>query len=425
MSMPSSRLDVATSAGSRPALSSSSICEPLLAGDAAVVGADELLAGQLVEPLGEPLGEPPAVGEDDRAVVAADQLEDRRVDRRPDARPQVAARRPARRAAPRAAGARRCAAMSSTGTTTWSSSGLRAPASTMATSRPAPIPPRKPRDRLERPLRGGQADPLHRRRVGGSASRRRLEALEAEREVRAALRAGDRVDLVDDDVLDAAEDLARRAGQHQVQRLGRRDQDVGRVAGDLAPVLGRRVAGPAGDRDVRRLGSPSRCGRQGDPGQRRPEVALDVVGQRLERRDVQDADRAGRLAGRRGLGWVASRSRHHRNAARVLPLPVGAWISVWRPARDRGPAAGLRVGRRLEAGPEPVTDGGREGRERIGDDGRRGHGRRVYRAAADFDQMFGSVDDADRPADQAGRTARPRRATWPYRGRRRRALQCG
>ena len=34
-------------------------------------------------------------------------------------------------------------AMSSTGTTTWSSSGLRAPASTMLTSRPSPMPPRK------------------------------------------------------------------------------------------------------------------------------------------------------------------------------------------------------------------------------------------------------------------------------------------
>ena len=67
--------------------------DPLLAGDAAVVGADQLLAGQLVEPLGEPLGEPPAVGEDDRAAVAADQLEDPRVDRRPDARARVAARR--------------------------------------------------------------------------------------------------------------------------------------------------------------------------------------------------------------------------------------------------------------------------------------------------------------------------------------------
>ena len=44
--------------------------EALLAGDAAVVGPDELLAGQLVEALGEPLGEPAAVREDDRAACA-------------------------------------------------------------------------------------------------------------------------------------------------------------------------------------------------------------------------------------------------------------------------------------------------------------------------------------------------------------------
>src|SRR5262245_42263954 len=33
-----------------------------------------------------------------------------------------------------------------------------------------------------------------------------------------------------------------------------------------------------------------------------------------------------------GRGSRASRSRHHRKAARVLPLPVGAWMSVCRPA---------------------------------------------------------------------------------------------
>src|SRR4051794_7178039 len=32
-----------------------------------------------------------------------------------------------------------------------------------------------------------------------------------------------------------------------------------------------------------------------------------------------------------GDGFRASRSRHHRKAARVLPLPVGAWISVCLP----------------------------------------------------------------------------------------------
>src|SRR6185369_6554277 len=66
--------------------------EALLAGDAAVVGQHELLAGQLVDPLGEPLREPAAVDEDDRALVSPDELEQAGMDRRPDAGPQVAER---------------------------------------------------------------------------------------------------------------------------------------------------------------------------------------------------------------------------------------------------------------------------------------------------------------------------------------------
>ena len=116
--------------------------EPLLAGDAAVVRPDELLAGELVEPLGQPLREPPAVGEDDRAAMAPDELEDRAGGS--TARCSSACRRCV-------AGPPGCsssgrtspiAAMSSTGTTTWSSSGLRAPASTIVTSRSGPTPPR-------------------------------------------------------------------------------------------------------------------------------------------------------------------------------------------------------------------------------------------------------------------------------------------
>ena len=107
--------------------------------------------------------------------------------------------------------------MSSTGTTTWSSSGLRAPASTIVTSRPGPTPPRNRaivssgRWVADRPIRCSGV------RVAAGAAER-LEALEAQREVRAALRAGDRVDLVDDHVLDAAQDLAGRARQQQVER---------------------------------------------------------------------------------------------------------------------------------------------------------------------------------------------------------------
>ena len=87
--------------------------------------------------------------------------------------------------------------MSSTGTITWSSRGLRIPASTIVTSRPGPIPPRNRaivssgRWVAESPIRWG------------GRGRQVLEPLEAQGEVGAALAAGDRVDLVDDDVLDA------------------------------------------------------------------------------------------------------------------------------------------------------------------------------------------------------------------------------
>ena len=224
MSIPSSRLDVATSAGQAAVLELLLDLDPLLAGDAAVVGADQLLAGQLVEPLREPLGQPPAVGEDDRAAVAPDQLEDARVDRRPDARAQVAGR---------SAGPPGCcsggrtspsAAMSSTGTMTWSSSGLRAPASTMVDLAVGADAAEEPGDRVERPLRGATGRSAAAAAVAIGPCRRaaaaeRLEAFQAQGEVGAALGAGDRVDLVDDDVLDAAQDLAGRAGQHQVQRF--------------------------------------------------------------------------------------------------------------------------------------------------------------------------------------------------------------
>ena len=126
-------------------------------------------------------------------------------------------------------------------------------------------------DLLERVLGRGQADPLD-----GPVGRL-LEPLERDRHVRAALGLGDGVDLVDDHGLDVGEDLARPAREHQVQRLGRGDQDVRRVARHVAPVLLRRVAGAHADADV-----------GADPAQRRAQVLLDVVGERLQRRDVDE-----------------------------------------------------------------------------------------------------------------------------------------
>ena len=91
MSMPSSRLRRRDEGGEAAGFELLLDLEALLAGDAAVVGADELLAGELVEALGEPLREAAAVGEHDRAAVLADELEDPGVDRGPDARPHLAA----------------------------------------------------------------------------------------------------------------------------------------------------------------------------------------------------------------------------------------------------------------------------------------------------------------------------------------------
>ena len=91
--------------------------------------------------------------------------------------------------------------------------------------------------------------------------------------------------------------------------------------------FGRGVAGAHPDADVRRR-LPAPLGDAGDAGQRRAQVALDVDGQRLQRRDVEHPGaRPGGVRGR-----AASRSIAHRNAASVLPEPVGAMTSVLSPS---------------------------------------------------------------------------------------------
>ena len=92
---------------------------------------------------------------------------------------------------------------------------------------------------------------------------------------------------------------------------------------------------------------------------------------------------------RAGVGWVASRSSAHRNAARVLPEPVGAWIRVLRPAAIAAhPRACASVGASKLAS-NHVANGPRERGQGIdaGGDGR-GHGTVSIGAAVVLDQMF-------------------------------------
>ena len=121
-------------------------------------------------------------------------------------------------------------------------------------------------DLLERPLRGRETDALHRR------LNELVEALHRDGEMGAALRPCDGVHLVEDQRLDRPQHLARLRREDEEERLGRRDEDVGRLARHLLALLLRRVARADGNAELR-----------AQTGQRAAKVALDVVVQRLER----------------------------------------------------------------------------------------------------------------------------------------------
>ena len=122
--------------------------------------------------------------------------------------------------------------------------------------------------------------------------------------------------------------------EHQVERLGRRDEDVRRVAAHRRAIPLRRVAGPHADAEV-----------GADPAQRRAQVAVDVVGERLQRRDVDEAG-------------ARARSRP-RGAAQAVQSPEERRQRLARPGRrrDEHVLAGRdrRPGLRLDLGRSPRT----------------------------------------------------------------------
>ena len=291
MSMPSSRLLVATTAGSRPRLRSSSMmarCSfdtepwwalamiasaPALAPDWAIIlpagcsdpdSSSEIrqlgaLGGDLVEPGGEPLGEATRVGEDDRGAVLLDQVDDVLLDVRPDAGGASGIARllvvlPGHRHVLDRHDDLEVPFLGRGGSDDLDGRGAA----------------EEPRHLLEGSHRGAEPDPL------GRLLEQRVEALEGEREVGAALGAGDGVHLVDDHRLDAAQGLARLAGQDQEQRLRGGDQDVGRAGAEPSTIGRAGVAGPETDRDLgeqwSRGGRPcagSRSGARGGCARRR------------------------------------------------------------------------------------------------------------------------------------------------------------
>jgi len=195
----------------------------------------------------------------------------------------------------------------------------------------------------------GQADPL-RLGVSGAGDQVR-EPLEREREVDAALGRGEGVDLVDDDGVDRGQPVARLAREHQVQRLRRGDQDLAGLLALALALLGRGIPGADVRRDLRPGAEPL------EARERRPQVALDVVRERLDRGHV---DHAGAVRGAAHELIEAPQERRERLAAagrrqhqRVLA------------ARDARPAARLDRRRRGEALAKPRAGRIAERRQRV------------------------------------------------------------
>ena len=133
---------------------------------------------------------------------------------------------------------------------------------------------------LHRLLRGRQAD-THQR-----AAAQRLQPLQRQRQVAAALVVGQGVDLVHDHAAHRAQHRpARGRTEQHVQRFGRGHQNMRRLAAQPGALGLRRVASAHHRADLHfrqtQLGQ-----RRADPGQRRLQVQGDVVGQRLQRRNV-------------------------------------------------------------------------------------------------------------------------------------------
>src|SRR5207249_9526756 len=87
--------------------------------------------------------------------------------------------------------------------------------------------------------------------------------------------------------LHASQSVAREACEDEVQRLRRSDEDVRRLALVARALARRRIARPYRDGglavlDAQTLRLPH------DPDERLAQVALDVDGEGLQRRDVQD-----------------------------------------------------------------------------------------------------------------------------------------
>ncbi|CAB4243176.1 conserved protein of unknown function [Methylacidimicrobium sp. AP8] len=181
------------------------------------------------------------------------------------------------------------------------------------------------------------------------------EPFQGKGEVGPPLSGGHGVDLVEDDDSDRGEQSASAAAaEKEVERLRGGHQEMGRPAEEPGALRRRGVPGACADPDFR--GRDSFGGElPADAGQRFQEVALDVVGEGTERRDVEDGDLRAELP---GLALAHKLVDRRKKGGQGLPR------ARRRGEEDRPAALDERPGRRLDRGRgsqrlgKPVTDGG-------------------------------------------------------------------
>ena len=139
----------------------------------------------------------------------------------------------------------------------------------------------EPRHLLDRLLRRRHADPQ--RRVVAE----RCQPLQRQRQMRAALVAGQRMDLVHNHRLHRLQHLAPACGRQQdIERLRCGDENMRRLLAHLRALPRRCVAGAHRRRDVgERLAALQQ--RRVDRLQRLLEILVDIVRQRLQRRHIE------------------------------------------------------------------------------------------------------------------------------------------
>ncbi|MCY1350371.1 hypothetical protein D9M69_366010 [compost metagenome] len=342
-----------------------------LLGQAAVVGGDRRLAEPLGQVAAGALGQAPGVDEHQRGAVFADQCGEAVVDGFPGLVAHHRLERHRRHLDGQVAGARMAdvddRAVAARGLDRQLEPAL--PARLFRGRQGRLAAEQEARDLVDRLLRGGQTDAQQR------PPAQRLQPLEAEHQVAAALAAGDGVDLVDDDAAAAGEHLpsGRRTEQH-VERFRGGDEDVRRQLAHR-PALG--LAGVAGahrgaDGDV---GQALALKLGADALERLFEVDMDVVGQRLERRHV-DHRAALRQHAAVGQPLLHQFVDGGEEGGQRLARTGGRGDQRRAPGADRRPGAGLRRGRRRKGGVEPGDDRRMEtvqGGGEVGGRGSRGH----------------------------------------------------